>query len=767
MVDKVITEKNKSFGDLKLPCCLGMTWRFPLRTRIQMLALRHTQEALRLPREEIERARLQYLAEIRDEGPMPPEMVSRFRPEAFLDYACQSTERIVKTIVNDECSIWFNMTFRRGNIDIGQAAAEFSSCHTRPTAMHQATIPAEWHAQPGLITALYKSEGLQFEFHSQYAFAVKIGAGGINGVNGEPWRPGLQQTPTQSYLVLPEVSSVDWFRTSRNELSQLTAFLIKDTGRCDFAFEVTPVRVEAYFEKRIKSKLPATAYEVWKQHYEFMRAPQPNAWDKPSRKDLGAPEWCDFANDPWEPGDWDEQQASSSWLHVCDPILWWHITRTRRTFRALSPLAYRKSGEQWRDDYAEDCDKIRNHSSDESFMASLDGAGIDIDGRNYAAVIHSEVAAQALGPPVDLTPHAEMPGIHSSGVQVAFPALLLASRTEAQRYVAEFLENTSERDVLDAYIATGNRSGWRPETFEDYLRFISLTELNNWVGIPSCSLRVRRTYRCIGDAPTKRIGRHVEGHQLRSVDLHRTTVPPEWREKGGVITPLYRSEGLTFCFSSRMAFAIKVGYSGMNAVSGLKASPGVSHDPRDYFVLPELPELNWSTLEALGAHPAKDGRNAHLSASSILVEIIPIKAEAYFAKRVRPRLPSDAMGAWRSHRYSHHWLGRGWQLEHWLEIANQWDDRIPDDPWECSDWDLNNAVQIWVHVCDPLLWWRITGEAPLRPPLTEKHYRDARRVWREDYAADIELVERDPNLTMLRQLITRAKENDEKSRNVR
>lgn len=59
-------------------------------------------------------------------------------------------------------------------------------------------------------------------FRTSSSFAIKVAAGKINAVSGEPWRPGLHRAP-QDYLVTPEQPWLDGFAIEPGILRQFVA----------------------------------------------------------------------------------------------------------------------------------------------------------------------------------------------------------------------------------------------------------------------------------------------------------------------------------------------------------------------------------------------------------------------------------------------------------------------------------------------------------------------------------------------------------------
>jgi hypothetical protein len=69
---------------------------------------------------------------------------------------------------------------------------------------------------------MYQSAALWIRFSTRYPFAVKVAAGKINAVTGDPWSRDLQADP-QNYLVLPEQPWLDGFAVRKGVIRQFVA----------------------------------------------------------------------------------------------------------------------------------------------------------------------------------------------------------------------------------------------------------------------------------------------------------------------------------------------------------------------------------------------------------------------------------------------------------------------------------------------------------------------------------------------------------------
>ncbi|MGM0363249.1 hypothetical protein ACNFRX_25070, partial [Streptomyces griseoaurantiacus] len=80
---------------------------------------------------------------------------------------------------------------------------------------------------------------------------------------------------------------------------------------------------------------------------------------------------------------------------------------------------------------------------------------------------------------------------------------------------------------------------------------------------------------------------------VRRVEDYAETVPAEWRERGGVMLPVYLREAMWLAFGgSTEPAALQVGVGKVCAVSGRPWSTRLDRDPQNYVVLPRQPWLD-------------------------------------------------------------------------------------------------------------------------------------------------------------------------------
>ena len=95
-----------------------------------------------------------------------------------------------------------------------------------PVAPYAGGLPARWPDHGGVFMPMYQAEALWVDFQSRrgpgYPMAIKVAAGKVNAVTGEPFRTELT-AGTQDYLVVPEQPWLDGFCIRKGVVRQFVA----------------------------------------------------------------------------------------------------------------------------------------------------------------------------------------------------------------------------------------------------------------------------------------------------------------------------------------------------------------------------------------------------------------------------------------------------------------------------------------------------------------------------------------------------------------
>jgi hypothetical protein len=112
------------------------------------------------------------------------------------------------------------------------------------------------------------------------------------------------------------------------------------------------------------------------------------------------------------------------------------------------------------------------------------------------------------------------------------------------------------------------------------------------------AIHFQRTLRIPDDGRHYPLPPGLGAFPLRHVEDYAARVPADWRERCGVMMPLYQAEAMWISFGGWRRFgggypcAIKIAAGKINAVSGKPWKPELDASERDYVVVPEQPWLD-------------------------------------------------------------------------------------------------------------------------------------------------------------------------------
>lgn len=128
------------------------------------------------------------------------------------------------------------------------------------TSKHSANLPDSIASKGGVLLPMYQAEALWISFDSpnDYPFAIKITAGKINAVTGEPWAQGINDYP-QDYVAVPSQPWLDGFCVGEGIVRQFVAMPLGQgysaeeqiTGKAEnggIQIAVAPMKRTAYDE---------------------------------------------------------------------------------------------------------------------------------------------------------------------------------------------------------------------------------------------------------------------------------------------------------------------------------------------------------------------------------------------------------------------------------------------------------------------------------------------------------------------------------------
>jgi len=195
--------------------------------------------------------------------------------------------------------------------------------------------PSEWRKAGGAVLPMYQSEAMWISFGSEwihrrgtpYPFAIKISAGRLNAVSGDPWRKGLHRGP-QDYVVVPGQPWLDGFCVEKGVIRQFVAMPLG----AGYSAEEQLVSGDAWGGVRI------AVYPMKRARFDKL-FPEQTARSMPSTRVCCSQDICcspaspmglgaggrmrqEVYEDEFKLSDWDRGHAVACHLHIANSLTW-------------------------------------------------------------------------------------------------------------------------------------------------------------------------------------------------------------------------------------------------------------------------------------------------------------------------------------------------------------------------------------------------------------------------------------------------------------
>ena len=222
-------------------------------------------------------------------------------------------------------------------------------------------VPESWLQRGGVMLPMYQSEALWLSFmdfmafDSDYPFAVKVAAGKINAVTGEPWKEKLGRSP-QDYVVACCQPWLDGFCVDKGVIRQFVAMPL---GSGYSAEEQLTGEAEL-------GGIQILAYPLKAEHYDAPKPPAARSLDL----GYGAPGevTCHMYDmglagggrmhqaiyqDPAPLDHWAQEHSSRCFIHLANSLVWRQITGADPPTVPPTAREYTEAGLPWFDYYAD------------------------------------------------------------------------------------------------------------------------------------------------------------------------------------------------------------------------------------------------------------------------------------------------------------------------------------------------------------------------------------------------------------------------------
>ena len=285
-------------------------------------------------------------------------------------------------------------------------------------------------------------------------------------------------------------------------------------------------------------------------------------------------------------------------------------------------------------------------------------------------------------------------------------------------------------------------------------------------------IQFQRTLRIPDDGKHYPLPPGLGAFPLRHVEDFADRVPECWRERAGVMMPLYQAEAMWISFRanwwSRGSYpcAVKIAAGKINAISGKPWKSELDGSDRDYIVVPEQPWLDGfcvakDVIRQFVAMPLGSGYSVEEQITGkpehggLQIIVYPMRREYYEALRERSLVHMASAGA-----RSRSLLCRAAEPERAMGLAagGRMRQQIYADPHGLDTWDQSISSRCFVTLVDAVQWREITGVAPPTRPPTAADYTKAGLPWFDYYAADLETLSGAPALALVKSVAEMASE---------
>lgn len=221
-------------------------------------------------------------------------------------------------------------------------------------------VPESWRRHGGVMLPMYQSEAMWLNFSSPhgYPFALKVAAGKVNAVTGDPWSPGLHDRP-QDYVPVPGQPWLDGYAIERGVIRQFVAMPLGSgysaeeqlTGKAEHGglqLAVYPIRPEVW------ERMKAARSRRTEASFSLM---SPMAACAPAPMEMGlAPGGRmrqTIYDDDHSLSDYQEGVASRCFVHIANSMVWRSITGQEPPTTPPTAAEYTRAGLPWFEYYSE------------------------------------------------------------------------------------------------------------------------------------------------------------------------------------------------------------------------------------------------------------------------------------------------------------------------------------------------------------------------------------------------------------------------------
>jgi hypothetical protein len=230
---------------------------------------------------------------------------------------------------------------------------------------HADRLPEHIVRRGGVIMPMWQAEAMWLSFASVWTLgmpcAVKVAAGKINAVSGEPWRDRLHRDP-QDYCAIPDQPWLDGFSVGKGVVRQFVAMPL---GAGATAEEQLTGAAEHGGLQIAVTPLAETAFAAWseavRRRFGVMgRSRDSQAWEMrfSPKAEMGLAPGGSIrqvvCEDRRPLGDYDVSRTLRLFVTILDAVAWRHVTGELPPTKPPTAKDYARAGLPWFDLYRSD-----------------------------------------------------------------------------------------------------------------------------------------------------------------------------------------------------------------------------------------------------------------------------------------------------------------------------------------------------------------------------------------------------------------------------
>ncbi len=242
---------------------------------------------------------------------------------------------------------------------------------------YKTRVPVEWIEKGGVMVPMYQSEAMWMSFSAasdpqrgQIPFAVKVTAGKVSAVTGDPYSPGLKE---KDYMVSPPQPWLDGFCVEKGKIRQFVAVQMGQgltvesqiTGKEEVGglqIEVFPMKRD-FFEKNFPVRPPLresrslVSMEAYTQSLEVCSMASAGGVTFSASASMGMGAGGEMTQEIYDDKHgleaWDIEAGQRIFIHLANAFVWRAITGENPPTTPFGPSDYTPMGFPWYDYYKE------------------------------------------------------------------------------------------------------------------------------------------------------------------------------------------------------------------------------------------------------------------------------------------------------------------------------------------------------------------------------------------------------------------------------